>query len=102
MTVDGQIEMIKKRLEITTADYDQLLHDLWSQWESIALDICNVAESNDSIRNIVTDTVAAAFLRRGDEGTTGSGAGGQSYSYTDLFESMKKQLVEANQRVYRL
>ena len=53
-------------------------------------------------RVTVRDAVCAAWRRRGDEGSTGSTAGGQSYTYEDIEATLHKNIVAAGLRVLRL
>ena len=46
----------------------------------------------DALLKLVRDAVCAAWRRRGDEGSTGSTAGGQSYTYEDIEATLHKNI----------
>ena len=62
----------------------------------------NRTSTPDALLKLVRDAVCAAWRRRGDEGSTGSTAGGQSYTYEDIEATLHKNIVAAGLRVLRL
>ncbi len=99
MDTQAQIAKIKRQLAITGDD--EVLEDLFTDWNSAALSICNRAESTDTMLAIVRDITIAAYRKRGAEGMTGHTAGGQSYSYEKLRQELFDRLIQAGQRVFR-
>lgn len=102
MSIQEQIEKIKRQLALQTDSDDLLLSDLFEGVLSAALSICNRKEATDTILKIVRDATIAEYRRRGGEGTTGYSTGQQSYSYIDNDQALFDRLVAAGQRVFRV
>lgn len=71
-------------------------------WLDDASAYCRRSDYPSAMIAIVQDTVISAYNKRGDEGMTSSGVGGQSVQYEDLAEVMHKRLSAAGMRVYKL
>ena len=68
----------------------------------IALAKSHRTEPNAALLVLVRNYVLSVWNKRGDEGMTGSGAGGQTFSYEDAEEKLSKEIVRAGLRVPRL
>lgn len=97
-----QIEKIKRQLAPMEAD-DLILSDLFDDWYSAALAKSNRKDGDraPALLAIVRNCVIAAYNRRGNEGMTGSGSGGQSESYEDLHDNMMKAILQEGLRVFK-
>lgn len=97
-----QIEKIKRQLAPMEAD-DLILSDLFDDWYSAALAKSNRKDGDraPALLAIVRNSVIAAYNRRGNEGVTNAGSGGQSESYEDLHEKMTEAILQGGLRVFR-
>lgn len=100
-----QIQKIQRHLSLENGSADAfVLNDLFDTWYSAALAKSNRpdGDENPALLAIVRDTVAAAYNMRGNEGMQSFSAGGQSYSYVNLSETLTKRILESNLRIYRI
>lgn len=97
-----QIEKIKRQLAPLEAD-DLIISDLFDDWYNTALFKSNRKDGDDNpaLLSIVRSTVLAAYHRRGNEGMTGQGTGGQSESYEDLNQKMMESILQNSLRLFR-
>lgn len=104
MDTRGELEKIKRRLELTERDQEAVLTDLLVDFLEQAMAKCNREEGQETpvLLSIVRDAVCAAYRRRGDEGSASASVGGQSTSYEDITDKMHRDLIRANQRLVRL
>lgn len=96
-----QIGIITRRLGLTEGD-NTVLSDLYDGLLASALAHCHRTSTPAALLKIVQDAVCAAWRRRGDEGSTASNLGGQSYTYEDIEAVMHKNLVAAGLRVLQV
>ncbi|MCY1715220.1 hypothetical protein [Caproiciproducens galactitolivorans] len=101
---DAELTKIYRQLPTVTDDEKPIISDLYDDWYNIALEKSNrkAGQETPALLAIIRDTTIAAYNRRGDEGMTGSAAGGQSFSYQDLEEQLHKRILGANLRLFRL
>lgn len=100
----SELEKIYRQLPSVTDDQKLIIGDLYDDWLNIALSKSNriAGQEVPALLAIVRDTVIGAYNKRGDEGMTGSGAGGQSFSYQNLEDELTKRILHANLRVFKL
>ena len=101
---DAELEKIYRQLPAVTDDEKPIIGDLYDDWYNIALEKSNrkAGQETPALLAIIRDTTISAYNRRGDEGMTGSTAGGQSFNYQDLEDQLLKRVLQANLRVFRL
>lgn len=101
MNKEQQISYILTQLGLSE-DADNAVSVLFDALLSEAKAKANRTDTPDALLAIVRDMTVAAYHRRGDEGTTATSAGGQSYSYSDLSDELLRRIIQANLRVFRL
>ena len=97
---EKQLDIIRRQLGLSEAGEE--LVELFDGLLASALMHGNRTSTPDALLKLVRDAVCAAWRRRGDEGSTGSTAGGQSYTYEDIEATLHKNIVAAGLRVLRL
>lgn len=100
MDIDAEIERLALRIPEEISSYDaKILRGIFEDALEIALAKSHRREANAPLLVIVRNYVLSVWNKRGDEGMTGSGAGGQSFSYEDAEEKLSKEIVRAGLRV---
>ena len=88
------LEDIKKDLGVNYHESDDtLLTNYIERYKKIASNASNRTINDELINPYVYDAVKSAFLRRGDEGTTGASEGGLSSSYLDIEEKLHRDCL---------
>ena len=88
------IDKLKKDLSFNYHESDdEVLENLVTHYTSIASDTSNRKIDDKLLEPYVYEAVKEAFLRRGDEGTSSSSEGGQSASYIDIEEKLRKDVL---------
>ena len=100
-TWDAQQSLLLRRLGVAEEEKD-VVEDFYNGLLASALAHCNRTTTPPALLKIVQDAVCAAWRQRGDEGSTASIVGGQSYTYEDIEVAMHKRLVAAGLRVVRI
>lgn len=103
MDINAEIEKLALRIpeDISSSDA-AILRGMFEDAIEIALAKSHRREANAPLLVIVRNYVLSVWNKRGDEGMSGSGAGGQSFSYEDAEEKLSKEIVRAGLRVPRL
>lgn len=103
MDIETEIDKLIQRIpeELTASDI-LLLRGIYEDALEIALSKSHRTNPNAALLVIVRNYVLSVWNKRGDEGMTGSGAGGQTFSYEDAEEKLSKEIVRAGLRVPRL
>lgn len=97
---EKQIDLILKQLGMKE-DADGVVGVLFDAWVEVARATANRTDYPEALLGIVRDVVVAAYHRRGDEGAASASAGGQSYTYDELSDTLVRRIVSANLRVFR-
>ncbi len=70
-----------------------VLEDILEEISSIAFDISN-NKNETQLFSYIKKAVKATYIRRGVEGMTSSGEGGESYSYEDITERLRSDIIK--------
>ena len=65
---------------------------------AIALQISKQTSLNDSLTYLVKEAVKSSYLRRGDEGKSGSSEESLSSSYLDIQDKLRKDIINSDLR----
>jgi len=77
---------------------EEVLKDIIESVISIASDITNREKADEKLFPYVKRAVKAEYLRRGAEGMNSSSEGGQSYSFENIIETMRNDLIKSGLR----
>lgn len=106
MTFDrtAELEKVYRQLPGLTDDQKLIVGDLFDDWYNAALEKSNriAGQETPALLAIVRDITIAAYNKRGDEGMKESNVGGQTYYYDDLEDQLKKRIIGANLRLFKL
>lgn len=97
-----RINMIKTQLNITDNSQDVILTELFERYLRMAKSICIREDEPPVMLDIVQDIVAGAYQQRGGEAFSSSNVGNQQYTHIDLFDTMRKRLIEARLKLARV
>lgn len=70
-----------------------VLEDILEEISSIAFDISN-NKNETQLFSYIKKAVKATYIRRGAEGMTSSSEGGESYSYEDITEKLRNDIIK--------
>lgn len=90
------MENIDKIIADLGANYredEEFLKEILEETNSIAFDISN-NKNKEQLFPYVKKAVKATYIRRGTEGMTSSSEGGQSYSYEDIIEKLRNDIIK--------
>lgn len=72
---------------------DTVLEVIIERYTSIAVQFSNRKKTDELLKPYIVTAVIEDYLRRGDEGTSSSTEGGQSASYIDIEEKLRKDIL---------
>lgn len=70
-----------------------VLEDILEEISSIAFDISNNKDTK-KLFPYIKKAVKATYIRRGAEGMNSSSEGGESYSYEDIIERLRNDIIK--------
>lgn len=74
-------------------DDGDILSEYYDYYISIASSYSNCLKDDERLIPFVYFAIKSAYIRRGDEGMASSNEGGLSYSYLDIEEKLKKDVL---------
>lgn len=87
------IDKIKADLGANYREDEEVLKEILEETNSIAFDISN-NKNKEQLFPYVKKAVKATYIRRGSEGMTSSSEGGESYSYEDIIEKLRNDIIK--------
>lgn len=95
--MNRQAQLEKAKLYLSPGEVNEdLLTVEYERWENAARAFLRLTPGESlppaAASQVVYNTVAS-YHANGDEGLTGSAAGGQSYSYADLMEKLREAIL---------
>lgn len=92
---------LKKDLDVNfKVGDDSILSGFIDDYISIASDNSNRRKNDTKLYPYVYNAVKSAYLKRGDEGSSGSNEGSQSTSYIDIEQKLAKDVMSV--RIYKI
>lgn len=90
----NNIDKIKSDLGANYREEDEkVLEDILEEISSIAFNISNNRNKEELFPYIKT-AVKSTYIRRGTEGMNSSSEGGESYSYDDIIEKLRNDIIK--------
>jgi hypothetical protein len=80
---------------------DTILQKYIDDLTVIALQVSNRLIGDDNLDYYIKEAVKSAYLRRGDEGTTGSSEGSLSSSYKDIEDKLRQDIIKNGLRLIK-
>jgi hypothetical protein len=80
---------------------DTILQKYIDDLTVIALQTSNRLVGDDKLNYYIKEAVKSAYLKRGDEGKTGSSEGSLSSSYLDLVEKLRHDIIKNGLRLIK-
>lgn len=103
MNIEEELDKLKERIpETLTLDDFMTLKSIFEDSLEIALAKSHRREPIPALIVIIRNYTLSVWNKRGDEGMTGSGAGGQSFNYEDAEEKLSEEIIRAGLRVIPL
>lgn len=95
---NNDIEKIKDDLGANYRDKDEeVLKEILEEVSSIASDISNNKDTN-KLFPYIKKAVKAIYLTRGSEGLQSHNVGSMSYSYEDIIEKLRNDIIKSGLR----
>jgi len=80
---------------------DTILQKYIDDLTVVALQVSNRILGDDNLDYYIKEAVKSAYLRRGDEGKTGSSEGSLSSSYKDVEDKLRTDIIKNGLRLVR-
>lgn len=80
---------------------DTILQKYIDDLTIVALQVSNRLSGDNTLNHYIKEAVKSAYLRRGDEGTTGSSEGSLSSSYKDIEEKLRQDIIKNGLRLIK-
>jgi hypothetical protein len=80
---------------------DTLLQKYIDDLTIVALQTSNRSSGDTNLNYYIKEAVKSAYLRRGDEGVSGSSEGSLSSSYKDIVENLRNDIIKNGLRLVR-
>ena len=94
------LDEIKRQLGVNYRNDDLTLIDLLKSYTSVALNISNrVTEAG--LEPYIIEAVVEHYLRLGNEGLGSSNEAGISYSYIDIEQKLRNDIIKNGMRVIK-
>lgn len=87
------IDKIIADLEANYRNDEEVLKEILEEISSIASDVSNNKDT-EKLFPYVKKAVKATYIRRGTEGMKSSSEGGESYSYEDINERLRNDIIK--------
>lgn len=88
------IEKLKNDLDVNYhSEDDGVITELVNFFSVIASHHSNRKSDDEELEPYIYEAVKSAYLRRGDEGSTGSNTGGMSSSYIDIVAKLRADVL---------
>ncbi len=94
------LEEIKRQLGINYRNDDLTIIDLLKSYTSVALNISNRV-TEKGLEPYIIKAVLEHYMRMGNEGLSSSNEAGISYSYIDIEEKLRKDIIKNGMRVIK-
>ena len=94
------LEEIKMQLGANYREDEKILIDLLNRYTAVALNISN-RNNEQGLEIYIKDAVIGHYLRMGNEMLNSSNEAGISYSYIDIQEKLRKDIVYNGMRVIK-
>lgn len=80
---------------------DTILQKYIDDLTVVALQVSNRLTGDDNLDYYIKEAVKSAYLRRGDEGKTGSSEGSLSSSYKDIEDKLRVDIIKNGLRLVK-
>ena len=80
---------------------DDILTKYIDELTVVALQVSNRTVGDDTLDYYIIEAVKSAYLRRGDEGTTGSSEGSLNNSYKDIESKLRVDIIKNGLRLIK-
>lgn len=103
MNIEEELDKLKERIpERLSVDELMVLKSIFEDSLEIALSKAHRKKPVPALIVIVRNYTLSVWNKRGDEGMTDSGAGGQSFNYEDAEKKLSDEIIRAGLRVIPL
>lgn len=97
MAKTDSIDKIKADLGANYRDDEEVLKEILEEVNSIAFDISN-NKDKEKLFPYVKKAVKAIYLTRGAEGIKSQGTGSMSYSFDNVIENLRNDIIKSGLR----
>lgn len=97
MVETNSIEKIKADLGANYKEDEEVLKEILEEVDSIAFDISNNSDK-DKLFPYVKKAVKAIYFARGSEGLQSHSVGSMSYSYEDIIDKLRNDIIKSGLR----
>ena len=77
---------------------DSIIVDIYEEMRSIASNTSNLKEDDKRLYPYIKNAVISKYIRLGTEGMNSSSEGSESYSYIDIEDKLRKDIIKAGLR----